>query len=985
MRTFASITLISITLFCTYSLFAQNRTFKMVHYSVDEGLPSSEVYHAVQANDGKMWFASEGGVSRFDGYTFTNFTTKEGLTDNTVFRLYEDLKGRMWYMSFTGGIGYFQDDSICPFPYNEALRAKIGYGYILNLTVDSLDNVSFATHHYGFGTIDSEGVIEYSHGSPDSSIYIRLDRNGPEPIGGALKSMLGKGKELRIIDPSQEDVFVHKFADTTRILRLHQFVGKEFFFDYMSGEENCIGAYSNRVFKKLKLNRESNSVFKDRFGRFWVCIFRSGIFIYENEAAFFNGEKHQIEILKGKNVSWITEDKSGGVWLSIQDDGVVFIPNIGLELISTGNNARDNEITGLEKSSSGQIYASTISGKLYEFDDSLSMSLLNEFKKGIHDIQLVDDSVFYISLKANRLNMSYHFFHEEKNNFLFKSTPRTDVLVRSNRDVLSLGDRSIRDITNNVRAFNDTSYYYDLEEDEVGRVWVGGKGGLFLLQKKDIIPYSFPGQEQIHPVVRKLEKFSDHQIVAGVDHLGLFFIQTDKTPFVKKVILLNEFDLSEIYEDDDGDLWVGSERGITWIKFFDNGTYSTRLMNEQHGLSSNKVNAIISKGDTIFVGTSKGITVFRKSQLEMSQAIPDLSINRVEINMEEVDTDSVYALKYRENNLNFSYSATAYRSEKNTRYAFKLEGIDQQWNYTTDRTVRYHSLEPGTYVFKVKVANEDGVWSNEEVIKITIDKPVWLKWWFIPGVILIIGIVFWLLYRRRAKIMRREHKRIQQGEIQKRKTAEARFQALRAQMNPHFTFNSLNSIQSYILNSKAEEAADYVARFSRLMRKVLYNSNRDFISVSEELEVLELYILFESLRLDREIQFDLSLGDRVYPERLKIPSMILQPIIENAIIHGLSPKKEGELKLSLEISLIGDFIKCTVTDNGVGRVKSEEIKKKKGLNKSSLGIIITKERLQLLDEQVSKEKLIVHDLIDKEGNSMGTSVDIYIKKNGEND
>ena len=202
---------------------------------------------------------------------------------------------------------------------------------------------------------------------------------------------------------------------------------------------------------------------------------------------------------------------------------------------------------------------------------------------------------------------------------------------------------------------------------------------------------------------------------------------------------------------------------------------------------------------------------------------------------------------------------------------------------------------------------------------------------------------------------------------------------LRSQMNPHFLFNSLNSIKLYIINNEKKNAVYYLNKFSKLVRKILEASSLKEISLAEELETIELYMNIENIRFSNEINFDISIEDGIDTHAIKIPSLILQPFLENAIWHGLS-SKEGDKSIHINVKKENDyFTSISISDNGIGRKAAEIIKENKVLKRKSIGIDITKERLANFSKDYENSfDFEIKDLYDENNNSSGTKIVIHI-------
>jgi LytS/YehU family sensor histidine kinase len=214
--------------------------------------------------------------------------------------------------------------------------------------------------------------------------------------------------------------------------------------------------------------------------------------------------------------------------------------------------------------------------------------------------------------------------------------------------------------------------------------------------------------------------------------------------------------------------------------------------------------------------------------------------------------------------------------------------------------------------------------------------------------------------------------------ILRQKTVELEMQALRAQMNPHFIFNCLSSINRFILKNESEAASDYLTKFSRLIRMVLLNSKQTFISLQDELETLKLYLEMERLRFINAFDYNISFVNEIDPENIFIPPLLLQPFAENAIWHGLM-HKQGQGHLDIELSLHGKILTSTITDNGIGRNKADSIKSKSTEKQRSMGLQITTERLVLLNQESNmKTFFTIQDLTNDSGEPAGTQVILKI-------
>ena len=312
-----------------------------------------------------------------------------------------------------------------------------------------------------------------------------------------------------------------------------------------------------------------------------------------------------------------------------------------------------------------------------------------------------------------------------------------------------------------------------------------------------------------------------------------------------------------------------------------------------------------------------------------------------------------------------------------------LEGYENTWrNVSLEKTAYYFNIPPEHYVFRIKASSSYGI-SAEKSIKVIIFPPWWQTWWFrITAVLCLVAILYgfirWRLQQKFKTQLERSEKERQLAEL-KQKSTELEMQALRAQMNPHFIFNCLNSINRFILTNEAAKAADHLTKFAKLIRIILQQSGKPLIPLEDELYCLQLYMDLEALRFEIPFHYEINC-DGINTSSVMIPSLLIQPFVENAIWHGLHPKENRNGKINIDLRLHNEILHCSICDNGVGRIKSTGLKEDNGIDKKSLGIKLTRHRLQLFESYLKQDEaiIVIKDLTDEAGQSAGTCVLIKI-------
>jgi sensor histidine kinase YesM len=437
--------------------------------------------------------------------------------------------------------------------------------------------------------------------------------------------------------------------------------------------------------------------------------------------------------------------------------------------------------------------------------------------------------------------------------------------------------------------------------------------------------------------------------------------------------------LITIFFEKNGDLYCRSSAGL--YHFIRNGdhNYTFDAYTVADGLPANEIHALCrdSKGN-FWVGTHEGITFFHPGPEISHLPPPNAFIEKISVNGETKNySNNLISLGAQENAVSFKYYATSYRNNSRLLYSYLLEGFDKDWSpYSSQNTVNYKNLPSGNYRFMVKAKNFLGIESvKKSTVLFSIATPFYRTGWFYlllaTGLLLLIVI----LYRYRISQVRHEEK-IKSQFVQQLSQLEVK--ALRSQMNPHFIFNSLNAINRYILKNEKTEASAYLTKFAKLIRLILDHSRLPRVPLSQELAALELYLQLESLRFQNNFEYAVSVENELSPQSIFIPPMIIQPIVENAIWHGLLPKGSN-CSLKIDFRSNGSNLICTIEDNGIGRSKAEEIQQQQMLRKSSVGMSTTIQRLKLLTEEKQEDASItVEDLYDKFGNAAGTKVKILI-------
>ena len=355
-------------------------------------------------------------------------------------------------------------------------------------------------------------------------------------------------------------------------------------------------------------------------------------------------------------------------------------------------------------------------------------------------------------------------------------------------------------------------------------------------------------------------------------------------------------------------------------------------------------------------------------------------LSKIMINNKLYTTDTLpeylhdLKLSYRNNFLTVTISSTEFSQPGELEYRYRLEGIDKDWIETNylNRTISYPALSYGNYTFYTSIKNEDGTWSDSKInLHITITPAWWQTILFKLFLTVFLLSISYLIIRNRIKNIRKKE---QEKNRHEKELMELESKALRAQMNPHFIFNCLNSIKSLIQDEQKDKSVTYLTTFSKLIRTLFNNADKKEITLYDEIETCKLYLQLEAMRFDAKFSYSITVDENLDMKSVLIPALVIQPFIENAIWHGIVPK-DTPGHVSLHVFREGDKIQIVIEDDGIGREASMKHKSASGLTHQSKGVYMTQSRLNLSNRLTEKNaQFTITDKKNNLGESTGTKV-----------
>jgi ligand-binding sensor domain-containing protein len=458
-------------------------------------------------------------------------------------------------------------------------------------------------------------------------------------------------------------------------------------------------------------------------------------------------------------------------------------------------------------------------------------------------------------------------------------------------------------------------------------------------------------------------------------------------PLGKEFITLNKEDglpsnqVFSVVADADGNVWAGTAKGLAWV---DSRSLRVRSFGKNDGMISDFLDLPLSlaTNEELKSGTTFGYQSFHPDSFLQKKITQGILLTSFKIfDTHYADSLNINYLKqvnlnWQENFFSFDFASVHFSQPQKNEYAYRLRDFDTDWIFTkNNHSASYTNVPPGIYLFEIKSGRE-GFWNEPDIqLGIYIAPPFWATWWFRAAMVLLFGITIWFLYRWRIGQIRKEA--ALKTEFNQR-IARTEMAALRAQMNPHFVFNCLSSINRFILVNKPNEASDYLTKFSRLIRLILDNSRTETVPLDKELDALKLYMEMEQMRFSDRFVYSLVVGKDVQPEHLEVPPLLFQPFVENAIWHGLMHKKEQGL-LEVRVFYMDKKLCVEVEDNGIGRQRAMELKSRSATVHKSLGMKVTTDRLEVINQLYdTNAEVMIDDLENDQGEPVGTKVRIVL-------
>ena len=956
------------TLFCISIQSSLAQTFPYKLFTEDDGIPSNYVYRVIQDEQGYIWMATLNGISKFDGYRFHNYRVPDGLPHNDVYEILIDYTGRKLLLNDGNSVTFMRNDSFYSTESDLNSRTTVA------VLGDSLTIISKACEEeifYSFDENDQLGIWDRdSFFNLNAKEYqIVKEETGRRPwhqlhfdIENKLKVLIFTDKALLYRSVNDYSVIALKLKDRDSL--------QYFNLDY-NGEVSSRSAIAMRDIIQNEVQISSSHS---------LMIFDSA----------FNQTKIEIKLPQKIEINTCYRDAQRNLWISTKN-GLILINSEVLDNdIVIDEETRGQNITHVIKAGDGFIYA----------NNQGSIFLVNQRKHSkVYAVNKTGklEPIYWMELDGNNLFMAYRDVGIITINIAdYSGDPLTakpyhtidkyrtwDTLDYS---FLSQDFTTVKKFTLQKDVFTSLSRRGLLEEnvalkklelihEKFAEDYVIKDSEYLITLPKGVMKISKGGKLRMHQDLEKTSRvkfLDDRWYFIATDFLQSYVCNDQRC---HEIPFFAGLDIKIIQQDElESDLfWIIYSKGIFKTKL--DSVLGQLIPIQNYPISQitncNEVTALVVEAERLVISTNKGIYFMRKEKVNLSEDEINFFLIDVKSTEESFGANADIYVPYSDRSIEIEYTALSYKDKNTVYYEYQLKGADSELETTESRLLRYPDLKSGKYTFHITAFDQLGARSKTLEFDLTIGKPWWSTYWFLSFCIFSLVAILYFLYKRR------ERQLLVRAEVSQ-KFAELELNALQSQMNPHFVFNAMGSLQNLIQNNKLDTADQYIAKFASLMRLFLEGSKHKFVSVRDELDIVVAYFELEKLRFQDRVKLNYINQLSDFEMQQRIPANLLQPFVENAISHGIFHKEEGGT-IILRMFKKEASLHIEIEDNGVGRKQAQVFKDKRVKHHNSRAIEIINDKILAVQKLEGFDiKYDIEDLFE-DGKASGTKVIIVIK------
>lgn len=911
-----------------------------------------QVYNVTQDYKNNYYFATSDGIYRYDFYNYEKIEC-ESAKSNSVFSFVNDKNGVIYCHNLNGQIFQIKNGTcrlfyeLCKDDTHSDISLSIsdrnelvvsgGKVIVLNSKAQVIQKftvnrflgqpLSIQNGTLIFHVVYTKDLVTYASGEfKRVSVSVRSGKLLPD----SHLRFFTIGSTNYAVDLRNKQVYTYHF------------------------KQQQLSPYSTELGAKVD---ESTRIYPVKNGA-WIAGTLPSTILLNNKLV----QKSKAPFYKDYFVSDVYEDHEGNTLISTFDKGILVIQDLKIPDVIRA--FRDDPVTSLSGDPELGLLLGTTKGTLMSYKNRTFHLLSGEGNRPIEGVYT--DPKSDLILFDNGFIRGYNKKTDQLVNIIKASlkdvafVSRNESFLGTNRGVLRCRIKNKAFLIESEKGLSNRIYSlaYDVKSHvlfastSIGLVCKNASG--------EIQSIRYKGKE-IFPVDLLLD---GDLLYASTNNNGVLIIKKGKVISSIPIRIKGKRETLEKIQLQGRNILGKTSNGLF---VFDQNKYVLKTLHSLLGFSSQTVIDFTRSGNTLWVSHFGGVQQIDLRYVKRSFHLPPLQLKSLKVNDLRIDYNTRKHFASTERKLVFELSVPTLRSRESIQYHYKLAGYDTHWNTneSNENKISYNALAPGNYTLKVN-AEINGNYTDEITYSFSIASPFYLSWWFIGSMALVfIGIVY-TIYRWQLRIQQTKSRQLNELNASK-------LTAIQSQMNPHFIFNALNSIQDLVLKGDVEHSYSYITTFSNMVRRTLSYSEKDFIEFEEEIKLLELYLSLEKLRFKTDFTYTIN---NINADGVLIPPLLIQPFIENALVHGLL-HKEGPKHLSISFELKQDLI-CTICDNGVGRERAKAIRLRQRADHESFSGKAIKNRFEILSEVLQGKFGYEYEDLFENGEASGTKVVLRI-------
>lgn len=947
----------------------------LINYNQANGLNSSYIYHLRQDANGFIWIGTGNGLYRFDGINFTQYGKKSGLKNTDVISCEPMDDGEIFIVPFLEDFAYMKGNTIINSDLNPELKKikcgimlpRVNYNKKLNeVVIYSINNPqNIYLYKNGKVKVIPVGIDNHKNG-PITAINFKAENN----------TLYYRAKDGSIIAYNVITKISRKCnsnADLSEVI----FVRDNIFITIANRKIVTIyvleNDYSFRKVRSIESLEDIYSVVIDKNHNLWIAQDQGGVLYYDQPLNKAFKSKKPVKFLEDCIINYILADQDNNIWFATRNNGLFFIAEAPFHrYVNMPLENNSSYITSIAANSKNIFLGYNItSGGLYH--SGILTDLVFKKNKKIENKAVYANDMFAYFGQTDDV-FEYDISKKKVRSLHVNTTIKNLIPYRRNKLLI---------------CASDGIKLYDPSLHTIKRIWNQRIYTALPYSSDSIFTGTFKDLYKLNIVTRKVKPFlngyyftdlkqlTDNLYLGASNSKGILLFNNKKIiAIIGEEQGLKDVQIKKVTVENKKTFWASTENGLIRIELT-RGKPIIKTFTITDGLPSDNISGVVIKGDSIFVGTSKGMGILSIKRLltQQKHINKKVIINSVSVDGKEyVDPFPNLTSEEVQNDLTFNLSFLDYASQGKINFKYKLEGLNNKWQTTNSSKIIFSTLPPGKYTFKVYGLGYNGKQSYAYTqIPFEIKPQFWQTIGF--RILFIISILAVLLGAVTFYFRKKRDKQLKDILTQKR-FAELELHAIKAQINPHFIYNCLNSINFLLYKRENNDAKDYLKTFSQMIRKTLHYSEKTFMLIPEEIEYLTLYLEMEKLRFKERFDYKINISGEVHPQWV-IPSLLIQPFVENAIKHGIQSLKDRKGIIKIDFLRDHGELCVIIEDNGVG------IRNKAVLTPAdySFGIKLSQKRIETFKQLFDTEiKLEVIDLYQKKL-QQGTQIKLYISQN----